>query len=623
MISWAYTKRPLFFKINSLFIRVHVAPEYFCLIVEALMLSFSAALSAVRRFLQNDQLILAALSLVVGLGVGGVVVGLREGIQFFHASFFGAESERLYDHVAALAWWQVLMVPTLGGLVVGVLVRFGMADGRPQGVADVIEASALRGGHMSMKTGLRAGFINMFSIGVGASVGREGPAVHLGAALAAGVAKRLRLTRALTRTVLGCGVAAAVAASFNAPIAGALFAGEVVIGHYALKTFAPVVIASVTGTAVSRAFYGDFPAFILPPHAITSYFELPAFAILGALAGVVATVMMVGVFRAQDWSVRLPGPAFLRPAYAGLAVGLMALVLPQVMGVGYGATDDALSGQMGLWLLLAVLVGKILATALCLGFGFGGGIFSPSLMVGAMLGGAYGIIATGLVPAVDAGVGGYTLVGMGAVAAATLGAPISTTLIIFEITGDYELTLGVMLAVVISTAITRHMMGGTFFTTQLERRGLDLKGGFASQLLRARFVRDVMEDAPEIIEPGVALAQLRRRLQASRSGELFVVADDGRLIGTITLADLSESAFDPALDALINAADVARNRPPLLMGDDHLETALKKMSDSGESLIAVVEDLENRIFLGAVEEKHVMAAYNRDLLRARDEERDA
>ena len=580
------------------------------------------ALSALRRFMRNDQLILAILSLAVGLAVAWMVVGFREAVVFFHGAFFGAANERLYVYVQALPWWQVVLAPTLGGLAVGLLVRFAMPGARPQGVADVIEASALRGGHMSMTTGLRAAFINALSLGVGASVGREGPAVHFGAALAAGVAKRLHLTRALSRTLLGCGVAAAVAASFNAPIAGALFAGEVVIGHYALKTFAPVVIASVTGTAVSRAFYGDFPAFVLPPHAITSYLELPAFAILGVLAGLVASALMMGVFRTQDLAQRLPGPTFAHPALAGFAVGLIALVLPQVLGVGYGATDDALSGQMGLWLLLAILVGKMVATSLCLGLGFGGGIFSPSLVVGAMLGGAYGIIVTALAPVVDAGIGGYTLVGMGAVAAATLGAPISTTLIIFEMTGDYELTLGVMLAVVISTGVTRQMLGRAFFSMQLERRGLDLKGGFEAQLLRARFVRDVMEADIETVDPGVSLAVLRTRLQASPGGELFVVADYGRLIGTITLADLSESAFDPALDALINAADVARRRPPLLMGDDHLETALKKMADSGESLIAVVDDTDNRRFLGAVEEKHVMAAYNRDLLRARHEERD-
>ena len=590
------------------------------------MPSFAKTLSALRRFLQNDQLLLAFLSLAVGLAVGWGVVGFREGVLFFHAQFFGADGERLYDYVQALPWWQVLSVPTLGGLSVGLLVRFGMPEARPQGVADVIEASALQGGHMSMTVGLRAAFISALSIGVGASVGREGPAVHLGAALGAGIAKRLHLTRALSRTLLGCGVAAAVAASFNAPIAGALFAGEVVIGHYALKTFAPVVIASVTGTAVSRAFYGDFPAFALPPHAISSYLELPAFAVLGVLSGVVATALMMGIFRTQDLSPRLPGPSFLRPAYGGFAVGLIALALPHIMGVGYGATDDALSGQMGLWLLVAVLIGKIIATSLSLGLGFGGGIFSPSLMIGAMLGGAYGIIATALAPVVDTGIGGYTLVGMGAVAAATLGAPISTTLIIFEMTGDYELTLGVMLAVVMSTAMTRQMLGHNFFTLQLERRGLDLKGGFETQLLRARFVADIMTATPQTLEtvlPGVNMAKLRVLLQLSRTGKLFVVDETGKLVGTITLADLSDSAFDPAMDALINAADVARRNPPVLLGDDHLETALKKMADSGESLIAVIDDREARTFLGAVEERQVMAAYTRALVRARNEERDA
>lgn len=582
----------------------------------------SQSLAAVRRVLSNDQLILALLSLVVGLAVAWMVVLFRDAILFFHGQFFAADGERLYDFVAAAPWWQVLVVPTLGGLVVGILIRYGLPEGRPQGVADVIEASALKGGEMSLAVGLRAGFINALSIGVGASVGREGPAVHFGAALAAGVAKRLHLTRALSRTLLGCGVAAAVAASFNAPIAGALFAGEVVIGHYALKTFAPVVIASVTSTAVSRAVYGDFPAFVLPPHAITSYLELPAFAVLGIFAGLTATILLRGIFIAQDLSRQMPGPAWLRPGAGGFAVGLIALMLPQVLGVGYGATNDALIGLMGLGLLVAVLLGKVLATVISLGFGFGGGIFSPSLMIGAMLGGAYGIVAKSVFPEFDPGVGGYTLVGMGAVAAATLGAPISTTLIIFEMTGDYELTLGVMLAVVVSTAVTRQLLGRNFFTMQLERRGLDLKGGFATQLLRAGRVADVMEEHPNIVAPGVPLSQLRIMLQVSRTGELFVVDDEGRLVGTITLADLSETAFDPAMDMLVNAADVARRRPPMLRADDHLETALKKMTDSGESFIAVVDDTKSRTFLGTVEERHVMAAYNRALLQSRHEERD-
>lgn len=584
--------------------------------------SSSRLFQAARQFFGNDQLMLAMLSVVIGLVAGALVIAFREGILFFQATFYGAFGERLYDVAAGLPWWHLLAVPTLGGLVVGVLIHYGLPDQRPHGVADVIEASALKGGRMSLTTGLRAAFINALSIGCGASVGREGPAVHLGASFAGWVAKQLDLSRSLSRTLLGCGVAAAVAGSFNAPIAGALFANEVVIGHYALKAFAPVVIASVTGTVVSRAYYGDYPAFVLPPHEILSYWEFPAFILLGVLAGLTASLLLRTIFTVQDFSKTLPVPSWGLPAIGGFMIGMMALVLPQVMGVGYGITDDALGDSLALGLLVAVLVGKIIATGISLGFGFGGGIFSPSLVVGAMLGSAFGIVVTTFMPELHTGTGGYTLIGMGAVAAATLGAPISTTLIVFEMTGDYALTMGLLLAVVVSTAITRHISKISFFARQLERRGLDLKGGFESGLLRASRVCDVMEENAELLNRNLPLASLRVCLQESSTGELFVVDDDGGLVGTVTLADLTEAAFDSELDFLVNAADVMRRNPPMLLCNDHLETALRTMRDSGESLIAVVDDAENRKYLGAIEEKHVMAAYNRALLHSRYEERD-
>ncbi|MCK5546806.1 MAG: chloride channel protein [Rhodospirillaceae bacterium] len=578
--------------------------------------------SAVRSIIGNDQMILAVLAFVVGILSGGAVIGFREGISFFQDAFFGTDSERLFLHLAGLEWWQIVWPPVVGGLIVGILVRIGLPENRPQGVADVIEANALKGGRMSLSDGLRAAVINAISIGSGASVGREGPVVHLGAALAANIAKRLKLTRSISRTLLGCGVAAAVAGSFNAPIAGALFANEVVIGHYALKAFAPVVIASVTGTAISRAYFGDFPAFTLPPHAITSYLEFPAFIILGVVAGLVASALVRGIINAQDLSEKIPLPSWLRPGVGGLAIGIMAVWLPQIIGVGYGATEQALIGNFTLTVLLLVLVGKIVATAISLGFGFGGGIFSPSLVIGAVLGGAYGIIVSGIFPDIGADIGAYSLIGMGAVAAATLGAPISTALIIFEMTSDYELTLAVMLAVVVSTGVFRHLHGRTFFTSQLERRGLDLKGGFESSLLRAGRVASVMKIEAETIAPNVTLPGLRQQLQLSLTGELFVVADDGHLIGTITLADLSETAFDPDLDNLINAGDVARLNPPTLRPDDDLEKTLKVMNDVGESLIAVVTDSTTMHMEGVVDERHVIAAYNRALLESRHEEHD-
>jgi len=579
-------------------------------------------LYGLRRFLRNDQTILGLLALVVGFLVGAMVVAFREGILVFHGLFFGAPNERLFLFIAKLPWWQIVLVPTLGGLAVGLLIRFTLKNDRPEGVADVIETFSLKDGYMPVMQGFRAALINMFSIGVGASVGREGPAVHLGAVLASAISKRLHLSPPLARTILACGVAAAVSASFNAPIAGALFAGEVVIGHYALKAFGPVVLASVTGTVVSRTYYGDFPAFVLPPHEVITYFEFPFFIILGVLSGFCATILLRGIFKAQDIAEALPIPSWTHPGVAGFAIGLMALVLPQVLGVGYGATDLALSGQMTLGLLLAVFVGKLLATTLSLGLGFGGGIFSPSLMIGAMLGGAYGIVMTTLFPGLDAGASGYTLVGMGAVAAATLGAPISTALIIFEMTGDYQLTLGVMMAVVASTGITHHFLGRDFFTLQLEKRGLDLKGGFENQILRSLKIEDVLETKIQTISPHMTLADVRVHLQKSDVGKLFVVEEDGALLGTIRLVELGNMAYGDQKDGDRTAQDIVRRRPPLVRKEDDLQIALKELTDSGENVIAVVEDMETKKFVGTVTHMHVLAAYNRALLARRHEERD-
>ena len=216
-----------------------------------------------RRTIQGGQVALIALAFAVGGGVGGAVILFRETIALVQFATFGTGSERLFAYIDLLPWWQVIGVPTIGGIVVGLLVKYLMPANRPEGVADVIEAGALRGGRMSGLIGVKAALINALSIGFGASVGREGPAVHFGAALGGWLAGSLNLNRSVSRTLLGCGAAAAVAASFNAPIAGALFASEVVIGHYALSAFAPVVIASVTATAISRSYFGDFPAFVI------------------------------------------------------------------------------------------------------------------------------------------------------------------------------------------------------------------------------------------------------------------------------------------------------------------------------------------------------------------------
>ncbi len=573
-----------------------------------------------RRVLRNDQLILAVLAVFVGACSGGAIILFREGISQVQLLFYGTGSERLYEHAATLPWWWILAAPTVGGILVGLAIHFLTRRKRPSTVADVIAATALRSGRMSLRRGIKTAVVDCLSIGVGASVGREGPAVHLGASLGGYLAKALHLTRSLSRTLMGCGVAAAVAASFNAPIAGALFANEVIIGHYGLSAFAPIVISSVVGTMVSQAYFGDFPAFIITQHAGVSFIEMPVFAILGLLAAFSAIGVMNGVTAAGKVSARVPGPAWLRPGVGGFLVGGIAVFIPHVLGLGYGVTDDALREALPWGILLAAFVGKLVATTISIGFGFGGGIFSAALCIGAMLGGAYGVGVTTLLPGLSSGADIYTVVGMGAVAAAVLGAPISTTLIIFEMTGDYGLTVAVMIAVVISSIITKQATGHNFFTWQLARRGLDLRSGFETALLRDLRVRDVMAHECARIGPEVRLPEIRDLLPDAPGGEIFVVDADGNLVGTIILSDLAGFAFVGDVDDLVTASDVARRHPPVMAVTDDLEHAMQVFSECGEEHVAVVDSTDSLVFHGCVHEKDVIAAYNRALVENRREE---
>ncbi len=585
-------------------------------------ISIRLLLDSLIRFGRNDQVVLAGLAVVIGLAAGGAAIGFRQGIDWVQWLFYGFGGERVATQAAELPWWRLLLAPTLGGLLIGVFVYLFMPDRRPQGVPDVIEANALHGGRMSLTTGLKAALVSAGSIGVGASVGREGPVVHLGASLGAWAAQRLHLGRSLSRTLLGCGVAAGIAASFNAPIAGVFFALEVVIGHYALTAFAPIVIAGVTGTIVSRAYYGDFPAFILPgEHVIASFLEFPAFALLGVVSALAAILLMRTIVFTEDAIKRTAVPRWLCPAIGGLMLGLLALSYPQVLGVGYEATDAALSELYPLWLLLLLIVFKTAATAISLGSGFGGGIVSPSLFIGAMVGGAFGVIATEAFPHLSSGYGAYTTIGMGAVAGAVLGAPISTILMIFELTSDYALTIAVMIATVIASLITRQVQGHSFFTWLLERRGIAIKGGQEVGLLRSIKVEGVMDRTYDTVAPDTPIAQVRERLQQAPWGELFVVDGEGRLTGTIIFSDLHEAAFDTCHDAEWVASSVAREHPAVLQVDDDLATAVEVFGAAGEVHLPVVADAEGGRMLGVAHEHEVMLTYHRALQQLRAEER--
>jgi len=429
------------------------------------------------------------IALLIGIAAGFAALLFRKGINWLQETLYGVEDVRLLHSFAeSLPWYMILLIPVAGGLVVGVILHLFTPDGRARSVADVIEGAALADGRVEQKAGLASAAASLITLGSGGSSGREGPVVHLAAVISSRVSDLIRADGITGRDLLGCAVAAAVSASFNAPIAGALFALEVVLRHFAVHAFAPIVIASVAGTVINRLEFGGVTEYSLTgDSALQFYAELPAFLILGLLCGLVAVALMRAVFWAEDLgnlAQRLTGmPRWVRPAVAGLLLGALAIPFPHIIGVGYETTSAALTGELLLHEAVVFTILKVAAVAITLGGRMGGGMFSPSLMIGALTGLAFGLIATAIFPAQSGEGTLYALAGMGAVAAAVLGAPISTTLIVFELTGDWQTGLAVMVAVSISTALASRLVDRSFFLTQLERRNIHLAAGPQAYLL--------------------------------------------------------------------------------------------------------------------------------------------
>lgn len=429
------------------------------------------------------------IALVVGIAAGFAALFFRKGVNALQTYLYGTEDVRLLHSFAeSLPWYLILIIPICGGLVVGIILNVFTKDGRARSVADVIHGAAMHNGRVETKAGLASALASMITLGTGGSTGREGPVVHLAAVISTWVNRRILADGITGRDLLGCAVAAAVSASFNAPIAGALFALEVVLRHFAVHAFAPIVIASAAGTVINRLEFGGVTEFSLGTvNEVQFYQELPAYLILGLVSGLVAVALMRSIFWADDVGnvvqKKLRIPRWLRPAIAGGMLGGIAIFYPHIIGVGYETTFLALNGELLLWDAIVFTVLKTAAVAITMGGRMGGGVFSPSLMIGALTGLSFGLIATGIFPDVSGSISIYALAGMGAVAAAVLGAPISTTLIVFELTGDWQTGLAVMVAVSLSTALSSKLVDRSFFLTQLKRRKIHLAAGPQAYLL--------------------------------------------------------------------------------------------------------------------------------------------
>ncbi|MCZ6601771.1 MAG: chloride channel protein [Planctomycetota bacterium] len=558
------------------------------------------------------------LAVVIGLLGGLGAVGFRHLIAWFQSVFFG-EGLDLLARAQVLPWWKLILIPAVGGLFVGPIVYFFAREARGHGVPEVMEAVALRGGRIRKRVAAVKALASSICIGSGGSVGREGPIIQIGSAIGSAAGQLLRVSESRMKTLVGCGAAAGIAATFNAPIAGAMFAIEVIVGEFGIITFSPIVISSVIATAVSRHMLENTPAFpSLPAYDLVHVVEIPLYAVLGIVAALLATGFSWILYKGEDFFERRKRiPPYLMASVGGLILGVIGIWFPQVFGNGYEAITLALNEQTGLGLLLILVVMKTLATSVTLGSGGSGGVFAPSLFIGAMGGGAFGILV-GRIPWLEglvASPGAYTLVGMGAVVAGTTHAPISAIIILFEMTGDYRIILPLMLACVISTLLSNHILKESIYTLKLVRRGLNIRAGRDVDLLRSIRVEDVMERDVQTLGENIPIHDVLDHFEESRHLTYPVVDSKGRLSGIVSYHDYAEALRNEALQNLVLVGEVATRAVITVHPEDDLSHALHVIGNRHIETLPVVDAADPRRLVGILNQQDILFAYQKALAR--------
>ncbi|MDJ0350776.1 chloride channel protein [Cryobacterium sp. PH29-G1] len=544
---------------------------------------------------------LLIMAVVVGAGVGLAAVAFRWLVATATVIFTGTTDYSATEGHPAHPWlpWLggafVILAPAVGGLLYGPLVHKFAPEARGHGVPEVMYAITKRGGRIPGKVAIVKSLASAITIGSGGSVGREGPIVQIGSALGSTLGRFVRMPESQLRTLVACGAAGAIAATFNAPIAGVFFALELLLRDFAARSFGVVVLSSVTASIVGRSILGDHPFLTLPTFSIVDPSQFALFAVLGLLAGLTGVGFTKVLYAVEDlcnWAWH--GPEWLRPVVGGLFLGLLLFALPQMYGVGYPVLEKGVQGGYVFGFLLLLLVGKVVATSLTIGIGGSGGVFAPSLFIGAMLGAAFGQAAGALFPVYAGQTGTFALVGMGAVFAGATRAPITATIILFELTGEYSIILPLLLAIVISTGVSRVLSKDTIYTLKLRRRGVSVDGGPGGILLHSTLVREVMSDAPDPVSSRLAAAEGARMLLATGKRALPVVHQSGEFIGIVTVSAISDALGnddDAASITLSNLIEV----PVVAHPEVTLDTVLDAVLAATESDGIPVVDAEGKL----------------------------
>ncbi|GIV78366.1 chloride channel protein [Litorilinea aerophila] len=561
------------------------------------------------RWLPSEVPLLAGAAILVGLGAGGSVWLFKYLIEVATAFSFGWLAEQLLQPWGS---WTVALVPVLGGLVVGLIVHFFVGVERHHGVAGIIESVALAGGRLRYWRIPAKALASVVSIGSGASVGPEDPSVQIGAGFGSMFGQLFRLSDERVRALVAGGAAAGIAAAFNAPIAGVFFSLELLLGELNGNAWGTIILASFVSAVFTQAVSGPQPAFHIPAYAFHSIGELPLYLGLGLVAGPIAALYVRLLYTFQDlfhlWHV----PRWCKPMAAGLVVGLVGIWLPQLFGVGYGTIEAILAGQdLAIGLLLALLVGKLILTPVSIGGGFLGGVFAPSLFVGAVLGGAYGLVCEQLFPGLPLAPPAFAMVGMAAVLAGAVHAPLTAIILLFEMTNDYRIILPLMFAVTVSILVSQRLQRDSVYTLGLARHGIRIERGRDVEVLEAITVGEVMQRTPVLLFEDDTLEEATDKLMEIRAHGLPVLNRDGELTGILTVQDIERAQTA----GKTRVSEACTRELVVAYPDESLAVALRRMGVRDIGRLPVVDRDNPRRLLGVLRRTDVIRAYDLALTR--------
>ncbi|NOZ19811.1 MAG: CBS domain-containing protein [Planctomycetes bacterium] len=566
------------------------------------------------RRLSADTYLLV-LSVVIGILGGYGAVLFRYLIAFFQYLALGQGGNEVVSLLMTKSWLHKLIVPVIGGAIVAPMIYFLAREAKGHGVPEVMEAIAMHNGIIRPRVVLVKSVASALTIGTGGSVGREGPIVQIGAAFASSLGQLVGVTGERLRVLVACGVTAGITATFNAPIAGVFFSVEIILGNYAITTLSPLIISSVAATVVSRAYLGDVPAFAIPRHLMISPWETLFYALLGMLAGVVAFLFTKLLYATEDIFDAIKVPEYTKGIAGGALVGVGLLYFPQIYGVGYDTITKVLKGEELLWVLLVLVGVKMLAMSITIGSGGSGGIFAPSLLVGACLGGAFGIVVGKIFPGIVAPSGAYAVAGMGAVVAGTTRGPITAILIIFEMTGDYKIILPIMMAAIISSLVASKLSRESMYTLKLARRGIHLDEGMEVCIMKGARVENVMEPDASTLPPEAPFSEVLKKILQTHSAHHYVVDGERHLIGVISLHDVKSVLHRSNLDPIVIAEDMADTSMPTVSPDSTLADALDLLLGRNTEELPVLDGEGKGVFLGVVSKRTILDFYQREILK--------